>query len=186
MRLTIASTALFLASACGASTQSQSPPAAPTAGGAEVPPIASNPGVATTDAQPTASNPDAPVEDDGPPQGRPECLRPEAFGPAVVPAAIYAARTGAAAAKFSELATSPERPLEECGLEAVLKRLASLTCNDGKNPFNGNLRAAHASRLGNIGPGGRCGSILDHYQARCVEKTYDVHADMYFCTDAPS
>jgi hypothetical protein len=118
--------------------------------------------------------------------GAAQCMRPEMFGPAVVPAATYAARTGATAHKFSELITSRERPLEECGLEAVLRRLATLTCNDGTNPFKGDLRAAHASRLGNTGPGGRCGSILDHYRAPCTEKTYDVHADMYFCTDAAS
>ena len=116
-------------------------------------------------------------------EGAAECHHPEPVGPVVVPEATYASRTGHDAVRFSQLNTSAERPLEECGLRTVLQRLATLTCDDGSNPFKGNLREAHASRAGNIGPGGRCGSILDQYDVPCREKTYAVHADMYLCSE---
>jgi len=112
-----------------------------------------------------------------------ECHHPEPVGPVLVPDPVYASRTGHDAIRFSQLNTTAQRPLEECGLRTVLQRLATLTCDDGTNPFKGDLRAAHASRAGNIGPGGRCGSILDHYDVPCREKTYAVHADMYLCTE---
>jgi len=111
------------------------------------------------------------------------CRRPDPiFGPTLVPAAIYAARTGADAHKFSELGVSTkERPLEECGLKRVLVRLVTLTCDDGSNPFSRDLKAAHMSRSGNVGPGGRCDSIIDRYEVACPERTYAVFADMYIC-----
>ncbi|MEM9070518.1 MAG: hypothetical protein AAGE52_18580 [Myxococcota bacterium] len=93
----------------------------------------------------------------------------------------YDARHGLGATRFSELTTAHEKPLEECGLEAVLRRLAELKCDDGTNPYQGDLSAAHRSRAGNVGPGGRCGSIIDLYRATCPEGSYDVYADMYFC-----
>lgn len=97
---------------------------------------------------------------------------------------MYEKRWGAGVTKFSALKTNQSAPLEECGLRAVVTRLANLTCDDGTQPFNGDLNAAHASRSGNTGPGGRCGSILDRYVAPCSEARYEVYADMYFCTAA--
>ncbi|MEM7604520.1 MAG: hypothetical protein AAF411_04115 [Myxococcota bacterium] len=93
----------------------------------------------------------------------------------------YASRTGLGVERFAELSTSHEKPLEECGLEPILIRLASMLCNDGSNPFQGNLGAAHRSRRGNVGPGGRCGAVVDLYAVPCRERTYDVFADLYFC-----
>jgi putative salt-induced outer membrane protein YdiY len=99
-----------------------------------------------------------------------------------VPPDVYAKRGGGGVQKFSALTTSQAAPLEECGLRAVVGRLASLTCDDGQQPFGGNLEKAHASRSGNTGPGGRCGNIVDRYEVPCAERTYAVFADMYFCT----
>ncbi|MBX3251246.1 MAG: hypothetical protein KF901_28975 [Myxococcales bacterium] len=93
----------------------------------------------------------------------------------------YATRTGHGRTRFSELMTSHAKPLEECGLEAVLLTLARLKCEDGSNPYGGDLRTAHRSRRGNVGPGGRCESIIDLYAAPCPEGVYEVYADMYFC-----
>ncbi len=128
------------------------------------------------------------ASDPGAPPGRAapeatECRRPEMVGPVIVSEAIYAARTGHDSVRLSQLKTTVERPLEECGLRTILERLATLTCDDGSNPFKGDLRAAHASRVGNLGAGGRCGSILDQYDVPCREQTYAVHADMYLCTE---
>ena len=107
----------------------------------------------------------------------------EIFGPSLVPHDAYASRTGVMATRFSQLSTSMQRPLEECGLRTVLQRLVSLRCDDGSNPFDRDMRAAHASRRGSMGAGGRCEQIIDVYEVRCPEKTYEVHADMYFCTE---
>lgn len=93
----------------------------------------------------------------------------------------YAGRHGLAATRFSELETSQEKPLEECSLDAILQRLVTLRCDDGSNPFQGNMNAAHRSRRGSVGPGGRCGAIVDLYEVPCVEGTYEVYADLYFC-----
>ena len=69
----------------------------------------------------------------------------EMFGPSIVPREVYASRTGVMARKFSELGTSKEKPLEECGLRTVLKRLVMLTCDDGFEPFR--RRPAGGARL---------------------------------------
>ncbi len=105
------------------------------------------------------------------------------FAPSLVPDDAYASRNGVMAARFSQLTTSMERPLEECGLRTVLRRLVALTCDDGSNPFRRDPRAAHASRRGSMGAGGRCEQIIDVYVVNCPEKTYEVYADMYFCTE---
>lgn len=99
----------------------------------------------------------------------------------VASADAYADRAGLHATHFSELTTSQQAPLEECSLDAILGRLVTLQCDDGTNPFQGNPNAAHASRAGSTGSGGRCGAILDVYEVPCAEGTYSVFADMYFC-----
>jgi hypothetical protein len=114
------------------------------------------------------------------PAAPPSCERPAEFGPVIVSSDAYARRTGAGALRFSDAPTTKELPLEECGLQQSLRRLVELTCNDGSNPFPG-LRQAHVSRAGNVGPGGRCGSIVDLYRVPCPEKVYDVYVDMYVC-----
>ena len=106
----------------------------------------------------------------------------EIFGPVRVSAAVYGSRTGVMARRFSELGTTTkESPLEECGLKTVVLRLISLRCDDGSKPFGDDFRAAHASRAGSFGPGGRCGSIIDRYDVPCPERTYQVFADGYVC-----
>ncbi len=98
-----------------------------------------------------------------------------------VPRSAYERRNGSGVTRFSELETSMEKPMEGCGLGEVLGMLAMLKCDDGSNPYSGDPRAAHASRVGSMGGGGRCGSILDLYTAQCPEGPHEVYADMYFC-----
>ena len=100
-----------------------------------------------------------------------------------VPRDAYDTRHGHAATRFSELVTSQEHPLEECGLRNVLARLVTLQCDDGSFAYPGGPGQAHASRVGNTGSGGRCGAIIDLYRAQCGATTYDVYADMYFCPE---
>jgi hypothetical protein len=103
------------------------------------------------------------------------------FGPVFLPPEGFRARNGADATKFAQLSMSKELPLEECGVRATVEKLALLRCEDGSNPFDLDLRVAHASRRGNVGPGGRCGSMIDVYQVVCPERSYEVFADSYVC-----
>jgi hypothetical protein len=109
--------------------------------------------------------------------------RPEQFGPVIVSASQYASRYAATASKFSEVQSSPSQPAEVCGIGAGVSLIATLTCDDGTNPYKGNRMAAHASRAGNIGPGGRCDSIIDHYPVTCPEGSFDIYIDSYVCAD---
>lgn len=110
------------------------------------------------------------------------CERPDAiFGPVYVAPEAYASRTGLMSSTFSGLPTSKQRPLEECGIPAVLRRLVTLKCDDGSNPYGGSLAAAERSRAGSFGPGGRCDSIIDRYDVHCPERTYQVFTDCYVC-----
>ncbi|MFV8749466.1 hypothetical protein ACNOYE_02815 [Nannocystaceae bacterium ST9] len=112
------------------------------------------------------------------------CERPEQFGPVIVSAEQFATRHAATATKFSAVASSKEQPAEVCGIAAGVELLVSLTCDDGTNPFAGDWNAAHSSRAGNVGPGGRCGSIIDRYVVACPEGSFDVYIDAYICADA--
>ena len=123
-----------------------------------------------------------PPADEGGDGGPLSCERPADFGPVVVSAEQYAHRLAAGATKFSEVASTKEQPLEECGIRAGIERMAALTCDDGSSPFK-SLQEAHSSRAGNVGGGGRCGSIIDLYQAKCPEATYDIYIDGYICAD---
>jgi len=123
---------------------------------------------------------------ESPPEEQPEppsevaCTRVDLLT-VTVPRAVYDTRHGHDVAQFSALETSQEKPLEECGLQSVLSRLVTLQCDDGSSAFPGGPGQAHSSRVGNTGPGGRCGAIIDLYRAQCGATTYDVYADMYFC-----
>ncbi len=109
--------------------------------------------------------------------------RPEQFGPVIVSASHYAARHAATASKFSEVQSSASQPAEVCGVGAGIELIATLTCDDGTNPFKGDRGAAHAARAGNVGPGGRCGSIIDLYPVTCPEGTFEIYIDSYVCAD---
>lgn len=118
--------------------------------------------------------------EDGP-RSDAKCPRGDPFGPVVLGRQQYEGRTGADAKSFATLITTKDKPLEDCGIPAVLEKLAWLRCNDGSNPFDGKSRAAHASRRGSVGPGGRCDSIIDVYVVPCPEANYEVFADSYIC-----
>ena len=101
----------------------------------------------------------------------------------LVDPARFGARNGAAISEFSSLTTNKERPLEECGIPATLKKLVALRCDDGSNPFKQDIHTAHASRRGSIGPGGLCGSVIDVYEVGCPGRMYEVFADSYVCLE---
>lgn len=114
-----------------------------------------------------------------------QCKRASPFGPVEVTEEQYASRHGALARDYAGLTTSKEQPLEVCGIRAALQALLLLRCADGRSPFR-DARQAHASRAGSVGPGGRCESIIDHYEVPCAEKTYAVYVDSYVCLPGTS
>ena len=61
--------------------------------------------------------------------------------------------------------------------------LSKLTCDDGTRPLS-DARAAQQARTGNVGPGGKCGNIVDLYRVTCPEGDVDVFIDMYWCTES--
>jgi hypothetical protein len=110
----------------------------------------------------------------------PECRRDDPFGPVILEEDKAATRHGTSATKFSELASSREKPAEVCAIAGSVALLRRLTCDDGSQPF-ANDEEAYATRDGSRGPGGRCQSVLDVYKVKCPEGEYEVWIDMYQC-----
>ena len=109
------------------------------------------------------------------------CNRPyERDDSVYVTAQQFERRYGATAEKFSEVQSTVEKPVEVCGIPEELEFLTRLRCDDGSNPYPDG-RAAHFSRRGSVGLGGRCGSLIDLYPVPCPEKTYEVYIDVYIC-----
>ncbi|MBV8758353.1 MAG: hypothetical protein JO257_13790 [Deltaproteobacteria bacterium] len=97
-----------------------------------------------------------------------------------VPRAEWAKRNGAGVTKFSQATSSKERPIEVCTIAGEAEWLQELACDDGSHPIGGH-EAAEMARVGNMGKGGRCGSIIDLYRVKCEDKTYDIYVDGYVC-----
>jgi hypothetical protein len=106
--------------------------------------------------------------------------RPDEFGPVLLTAELARARHGAGATTFASAPSSKDQPIEVCGVGASQRWLMTTVCADGSHPFP-TVSDAAQSRAGNIGPGGRCHSIIDQYVVPCPETTYDVYIDMYMC-----
>ena len=89
-------------------------------------------------------------------------------------------QAGAAPRDLSKVQVSNDAPIEVCGVRQQLDWLLEARCADGSAPFL-DLETAHAARVGNLGGGGRCGSVIDLYQVRCPEEVYAVYMDLYMC-----
>jgi len=89
-------------------------------------------------------------------------------------------RRGAASRHYSDIATTKAEPIEVCGIAAEMDWLLAVTCDDGSQPFT-DFDHAHASRVGNVGPGGSCGAIIDLYEVPCPEQVYSIYIDAYVC-----
>lgn len=140
----------------------------------------------TVPASPEAGAATVPAESPAPVAPKDICAnRPDEFGPVVLDAATAGTRYGTAATAFTAAPSSKDKPIEVCGVAASQDWLVAATCADGSHAF-ANPMAAAQSRAGNVGGGGRCGSIIDHYVAKCPEAAYDVYVDMYMCGPAES
>ncbi len=94
-----------------------------------------------------------------------------------LPAAEWNNRNGASVTKYANAKSTRDLPIEMCGVRDENTWLVSLACNDGSHP----IMDAETARIGNVGTGGRCGSIIDKYAVKCPEKTYDIFIDAYVC-----
>lgn len=108
--------------------------------------------------------------------------RGEGFEPVQLTSAQLALRHGDQARTFADVVATKDRPIEVCGPTGEREWLRRVTCVDGSKPF-ASPEAARDARTGNVGPGGRCGSIIDRYNVRCPEATYEVFMDMYMCPE---
>ncbi|MEZ4382745.1 MAG: hypothetical protein R3A79_15520 [Nannocystaceae bacterium] len=82
------------------------------------------------------------------------------------------------------LGASKELPVPTCGASHSYEWIASdARCGDGRNPLQGDLRAAMASRAGNVGPNAS-GHIIDLYEIPCPEGPKKIYVDMYDCENA--
>ena len=93
------------------------------------------------------------------------------------PPADYAKRNGAGVTLFSKAKSTKDLPIEMCGIPEENRWLESLACDDGSHP----VANAETVRVGNVGPGGRCGSIVDKYRVSCGAKSFDIFIDAYVC-----
>src|SRR5262245_38190171 len=134
------------------------------------------------------ASPKPPVANQGsgappPPPADPKAVcakHPDQFGPYELDAAQADARYGRHAMTYAAAPTTKDKPVEVCGVSASLAWLMSATCANGK-PAYPDMAAAHESRSGSVGGGGRCGAIIDLYVAKCPEAEYQIYVDMYMC-----
>jgi len=82
-------------------------------------------------------------------------------------------------AKYSQVKSTKALPVEVCGIPTENAWLASLACDDGSHPINDDT--AETVRVGSLGEGGRCKSIIDLYRVTCPEASYDIYLDGYVC-----
>jgi hypothetical protein len=97
-----------------------------------------------------------------------------------IPKAEWDKRNGANITKFSQARSTKELPLEVCTVDAENELLTTLACEDDSHPIADHATAEMA-RVGNVGEGGRCGSIIDLYRVKCPEATYELFVDGYVC-----
>ena len=97
-----------------------------------------------------------------------------------VPYGTWRAEMKRGLVKLSEVRSTKAAPIELCGVTTENFWLTTLTCDDGSHPL-ANRPAAEKSRAGNVGAGGRCNSIIDHYRIACPEGPYDLYLDGDVC-----
>lgn len=102
------------------------------------------------------------------------------FGPYQLTEDQAAKRHGQNATRYTDAPATKEQPIEVCGVPAQQEWLMRVSCADGSKAFS-SANQVRTSRAGSVGPGGRCGSIIDRYVAKCPEAQYDVFIDMYMC-----
>jgi hypothetical protein len=103
------------------------------------------------------------------------------LGPIKWPADSLDQRWGTGVTQFSEIESSQARPIEVCSDE-FLVWFSAIQCPNGAPVFQ-NSNQIHEARKGNLGPGGRCGMIIDEYEISCQTESKIVYVDMYHCSE---
>jgi len=116
----------------------------------------------------------------GAPEQYRSCGQTDVYAPVGLSRADWDKRKGASVRRFSQARSTKDDPVAVCGIPAEMTWLMAATCDDGNNPF-ASRDHAHAARVGNVGPGGACGSIIDLYEVPCPEGTYGIYMDAYVC-----
>jgi hypothetical protein len=135
----------------------------------------------TTSTTTTTTTTTTPPADGGGDGGNVCANHPDELGPYVLSADQVSHRVGQGQTALASMpASTKEHPIEVCGVGSENAWLAATTCANGKHAYAG-PEDVEASRAGDLGPGGRCGAIIDLYKVACPEKTYEVYMDMYMC-----
>ncbi|HEY4239146.1 MAG TPA: hypothetical protein VGM88_04995 [Kofleriaceae bacterium] len=108
-----------------------------------------------------------------------ECNDTDHMGPVAITPAEYATKSGSTFKFFDQAASTKDLPIERCGIDNENEWLGTLSCRDGSHPLADGK--AELARLGNVGEGGRCHAIIDHYAVKCAEATTDIYIDAYVC-----
>lgn len=150
--------------------------AAGACGGKPTPPTAPAPKPSeVTQAGDGGAKPAAAKQPELPPLDKAACAnRPDMFGPFALDEAQAKQRYGQNAQKFTDAPTAKDRAIEVCGIPASRQWLKGTACADGSP-------AKQNGRVGSVGPGGRCGAIIDLYTVTCPERDYEVFIDIYMC-----
>ncbi|MFT3697425.1 MAG: hypothetical protein QM831_30055 [Kofleriaceae bacterium] len=108
----------------------------------------------------------------------------KAQSPFAITVTQAAERYGAGVQGLHTIATSERRPIEVCGAMNELRWLTAARCDDGKNPWGGNMGRAHGFRrraISYLSKEDACTPVIDVYEADCPEGVYAVFMDMDFC-----
>ena len=163
MRIVIVSCSLSVLVACGGAKPTPAAPSTPSSSSSPPP----------SDSSASSSS--------GTAGGDPMCANhPDELGPWLLSAAQVPQRIGTGVTALASIQTSKSHTIEVCGVPAENAWLAASTCADGSHPYK-SPDAVERTRNGNVGPGGRCGGIIDLYEVPCPERTYEVYIDMNLC-----
>ncbi|MEZ4454004.1 MAG: hypothetical protein R3B09_31395 [Nannocystaceae bacterium] len=89
-----------------------------------------------------------------------------------------------AARDAKTVGATKENPVPSCGPDHSYDYIASdVVCADGKSPLRGDLEAAMAARVGNVGPN-EAMHIIDLYEIHCPEGPKAIYVDMDDCENA--
>jgi hypothetical protein len=92
----------------------------------------------------------------------------------LIDAALAGQRRGANAKTYRDADSSKEQPVEVCGIPAARDWLTKTRCPDGSE-------GEQQGRVGSVGQGGRCGTIIDKYKVGCPDGVLNVFVDIYMC-----
>ena len=105
--------------------------------------------------------------------------------PTLTPAAVSASTPAppAPTPPAERVGFDEEHPVKRCGPQDSYYYVATVFhCDDGTNPFHGDVDAGRQARLRNVGAN-RSGHIIDLYEVPCPEGPRSVYVDMYGCTE---